>query len=133
MVNYLWDNLFRKQELKSDITHILKDNFLFQDLNSRELIFAKQLIHSRSFKPGETIFRQGEVGTGMYIIAFGNVDIFVEDLSSEQPGDTHPHLITRLLEGDFMGELSLIEPSDRRSATAGVGTEALLSGFFNPD
>lgn len=132
MVSYIWDNLFRKEEKKKDPIHILKENFLFQDLSKRELAFVKEMIHQRFFRPDEAIFRQGEVGIGMYILVSGNVDIFVDDLQVE----THKHqpiYVTRLVPGDFFGELSLVEDGDRRSATAKAGTEVSVLGFFKPD
>lgn len=132
MVSYIWDNLFRKEEKKKDPIHILKDNFLFQDLSKRELMFVKEMVHQRAYRPDEAIFRQGEVGVGMYILVSGNVDIFVDDLQAE----THknqPIYVTRLIPGDFFGELSLVEDGDRRSATAKAGNETLVLGFFKPD
>lgn len=132
MVSFIWDNLFRKEEKQKDPVHILKENFLFQDLTKRELAFVKELVHQRFYQPGETIFRQGEVGVGMYIIVSGNVDIFVEDVSADTQ-ERRETFITRLVAKDFFGELSLVEEGDRRSATARAGSETSLLGFFKPD
>lgn len=132
LVNYIWDNLFRRSSNKSDVGQVLKSNYIFQDLSPREIHFVKELVHVRTFKPGETMFRQGEVGIGMYIIMSGLVEIFVEDMTS-QNDDNPSLLVTRLQEGDFMGELSLVEPHDRRSATARAGLETVLLAFFKPD
>ncbi len=41
---------------------------MFQTLSRKELRFVADTVHQRTFKPGEPIFRQGEIGVGMYII-----------------------------------------------------------------
>lgn len=137
MVSYIWDNLFRKEEKKKDPIHILKENFLFQDLSKRELAFVKEMVHQRFYRPGEVIFRQGEIGVGVYILVSGNVDIYVENISTpltaSGSNETQPMYVTRLVPGDFFGELSLVEENDRRSATAKASTDCSVIGFFKPD
>lgn len=130
MVSYIWDNLFRKEEKKKDPVHILKENFLFQDLSKRELTFVKEMVHQRFYRPEEIIFRQGEVGVGVYLLVSGNVDIFVDDLTMNSSQPMH---VTRLVPGDFFGELSLVEEHDRRSATAKASSDCTVIGFFKPD
>lgn len=132
MVSFLWENLFRKAEQKRDVVHILKSNPLFASLSTRELTFVKDLVHLRSFKPSEPIFRQGEVGVGMYMIVEGIVDIFVEDPDSVDR-ERQAVLVTRLTEGDFFGELSLVEENGKRTATAIAAEETSVYGFYKPD
>lgn len=132
MVSLLWDNLFKKAEEQKDPAHILKENFLFQDLTKKELNFVREMVHQRFYRPGEAVFRQGEIGVGMYIVASGTVEVLVE---SHQMGSAErtSTFVTRLTPGDFFGELSLVEDGGRRSATALAGSEASLIGFFKPD
>lgn len=132
MVNTLWDNIFRRAEEANDVSQILSRNFLFDSLSKKELHFLRDLVHVRTFHPGETIFRQGEIGVGMYILARGTVDIYVEDPQSPEKEASSVH-ITRLGPGDFFGELSLVEDKGRRTATAIAGEETVLIGFFKPD
>ena len=132
MVNTLWDNIFRRAEERSDVGQVLGRNFLFETLSKKELQFLRELVHVRTFHPGETVFKQGEIGIGMYILARGTVDIFVEDpqVQDKEAGSVH---ITRLGPGDFFGELSLVEDKGRRTATAIACEETTLIGFFKPD
>ena len=132
MVNTLWDNIFRREKERSDVRQILSRNYLFTLLNKKELKFLKDLVHIRTFHPGETIFQQGEIGIGMYILARGTVDIFVRDLQVEENDSDSVH-ITRLEPEDFFGELSLVEENSCRTATAIAYKETTLIGFFKPD
>jgi CRP/FNR family transcriptional regulator, cyclic AMP receptor protein len=131
-MNYLWDNLFRRKAQDDDIRTVLRDNILFQDLSDRELRFIESIVHVRRFHAGEPIFKQGEVGVGMYLIAKGRIEIFVNDPSSLND-ETREIFITQLLPGDFFGELALVEDNGRRTASAVSRDESVLIGFFKPD
>lgn len=129
-MNFIWENLFKKNDASEEIQSLLKNCFIFQDLSRNELKFVKELVHVRHFKNGEPIFNQGEIGVGMYIIGRGTVDILVEDALIDSDEPTH---VTRLSRGDFLGELSLVEENSRRSATAVSIGETMMIGFFRPD
>ena len=132
MTNFVWDNLFRKSDQDQDVLEALRQTFIFSSLTKRELRFVKDTVHVRVFKAGESIFRQGEVGVGMYVLLKGALDIFIDNFVDE----TRPvrsHLVTRLKGGDFLGELSLVEHNSRRTATAIAAEESMLIGFFKPD
>jgi CRP/FNR family cyclic AMP-dependent transcriptional regulator len=128
----MWDNFFRRSDEAQEVFETLRQTFVFQPLSRKELGFVHGTVHVRAFKPGETIFRQGEIGVGMYIILRGSLEIFVDHAMDE---DTPPRsqMVTRLKSGDFLGELSLVENNSRRTATAIAAEESLLIGFFKPD
>ncbi len=132
MVNYLWENLFKKDEKRNDVAQILKRNFLFETLTPKEITFVKELVHMRSFRPTEAVFRQGEVGVGLYIVVSGSVDIYVEDLDADEP-QKQSVFVTRLGPDDFFGELSLVEENGRRTATALAADDVVVLGFYKPD
>lgn len=131
-MNFLWDNLFRKKKREEDLRVALKENVLFQDLSQRELSFVENIVHFRKYHAGETVFRQGEVGAGMYIIARGRVEIFVNDPLADSD-EYRQVFITQLGHGDFFGELSLVEENGRRTASALAREDVHLIGFFKPD
>lgn len=136
MKNLIWENIFRKEEKEQSITNILNKNKIFNTLSKKELYFVESLVHERHFRAGEYVFRQGEVGFGMYILAKGSVDITVLNNDLTQEGnisDKREILVTRLLRGDFFGELSLIEENGRRSASCIAAEDTSLIGFFKPD
>lgn len=135
MVQHLWENILRKNNVDSDLTSFLKNSFLFKDLTNSELKFLKQIVHIRHYKASETIFKQGDPGVGMYLILSGGVEIIMHDPSQDSPSETNENdiFITRLEKGDFFGELSLIEEPSHRSATAKSINKTALIGFFKPD
>ena len=130
-MNYMWDNLFHNKE-KSSLRDCLQSNLLFSDLNAFELRLLEKIVNVRHYRPGETIFKQGEVGVGMYIVMSGTVNIYVEELeiSSAESVSTY---ITQIKSGEFFGELALVENEGRRSASANAHDECVLIGFYKPD
>lgn len=132
MVSYLWDNLFRRNQRDQQIVEILSDNYIFKELSILELSFIQSLVHYRTYRAGETVFRQGEVGVGMYIVVKGCVNITVEDNPAQQIAGKN-NFVTRLNPGDFFGEIALVEQTGRRTASATAAGELVLLGFFKPD
>lgn len=130
MVSSLWENLFRQNKKQQELLSILKDNYLFASLTQSELYFLRDLVHVRSYLPGESIFRQGELGSGVYIISRGSVDITMTDDSLNGGGSQS---VTRLSTGDFFGEIALVEEGGRRSASAIAVEDTTAIGFFRPD
>ena len=59
-----------------------------------------------SFSAGDLIFSQGDLGTDMFIIQEGEVDI-IKHIGSEA------HLLSHLEKGDFFGEMALMESTPR--------------------
>jgi CRP-like cAMP-binding protein len=68
-----------------------------------------------AFSAGERIFSQGELGTEMFIIQEGQVEI-VKHIGAES------HLLSRLEKGDFFGEMAVLEAMPR-TADAIAATE----------
>lgn len=101
---------------------------IFAEFNRRDLHHVKPLLFHRSFRPGERIFAQGEVGSAMYIIQRGSVDILHEE-EEEEAGD--PHLLQRLGEGEFFGELALLSDLPRPASAVAYQKAELLVLFQN--
>ena len=130
-MNFIWDNIFRRGKDQT-IQSVLRENMLFRDLSDSELRFLERCVHVRHYHPGESVFRQGEVGVGMYIVVKGRVEIYIVDANAANE-ESREIYITQLLSNDFFGELSLVEENGRRSATAVARDETTLIGFFKPD
>lgn len=131
-MNFLWDNLFRRPKKQDEIRASLRDNALFRDLTDRELNLLENIVHVRQYHSGEPVFRQGDVGVGMYIIVSGRIEIFVTDDTASHD-ESRDIFITQLLKDDFFGELALVEEVGRRTASAIARDETTLIGFFKPD
>jgi CRP-like cAMP-binding protein len=59
-----------------------------------------------TYPAGDLIFTQGDLGTDMYIIQEGEVDI-IKNINGES------HLLSHLERGDFFGEMALLESAPR--------------------
>ena len=132
-MNYLWDNIFKRQEREQDIRGVLAQNFLFRNVTKRELSLIQSLVHIRKYRTGEEVFKQNEAGVGMYIIVKGRVDISVLDDNLTERDKDKEIVVTSLEAGDFFGELSLVEEISTRSATARASEDSILIGFFKSD
>jgi CRP-like cAMP-binding protein len=127
-MNYIWSNIFKKNNENENSTLVLLRRVpLFSQLKDRELREFQRISHIRTYSPEETIFYEGEPGVGMYIIQTGVVKITKS--SEGEHGDT---LLAELSDGDFFGELALLDDSPR-SANAIATKDTTVIGIFRPD
>lgn len=123
----LWKNIFSERSLREGSTEDLLNKVpAFSDLSMRELKEVAAIVHLREYRSGEPVFYQGDPGLGMYIIQEGDISIVISD------GAGNEKELVVLSEGDFFGELALLDESPR-SATALCKTDCRLRGFFRPD
>jgi len=125
-VNPLWSNIFRKKAEEDSLAHFLRNLAVFSDLGRRELNFLETLVHIRHYTSAETVFEEGDPGTGMYAVRSGKVAIFAKTQ------DGRKARLALLGPGDFFGESTLLAPA-RRTASARVIEEAELVGLFRAD
>ncbi len=118
-----WANIFKRKSDQQGTRQLLREIPLFARLSNRELDAIEAILYRRRYRAGETIFRQGEPGVGMYIVAEGVVSIIYEPTSN---------VLTELKHGDFFGEIALLNETPR-SATAQAKTACTLLGFFQPE
>lgn len=93
---------------------------LFASLRDEEAEELVTLLQSRQAAAGTVLFRAGEQGDAMYLIQSGRVRIAVNDADGQQI------VLAELGQGDFFGEMSLID-GKQRSADAHVIEDAQLS------
>lgn len=117
-----WGNIFRQTD-ETSVYSLLRDIPLFEGLSRGELSAIESILHRREYASEEVLFHQGNPGVGMYIIREGTVEIVYEPT-----GD----ILAELSDGDFFGELALLNETPR-SATAIARTESILYGLFRPD
>jgi len=110
---------------EGNIIPVLRTVPLFEGLAFRDLKKIELIVHERTFMPDEVVFYERQPGTGMYIIKKGLIKL-TKTINEEKAK------IAELGEGEFFGEMSLLEDYPRSAqATAVVKTEAL--GIFRPD
>lgn len=99
-----------------------------------EFIFSRDLSHLKTdhttsvtrayYQPGDYIFRQGDLGRGFYIIEKGQVEVLRSE-GEEEPAAP----VAMLKEGDFFGEMALIESQPRSaSVRAHTPVEVVVMG-----
>lgn len=104
----------------------LKASPLFANLNEDEMEMIAELCKEKNFKKNEIIFSEGDVGDALYIVNSGKVDVLRGDPQST------PKVIASINEGDFFGEMSLID-KEFRSATVAVQSDASILTLTNDD
>jgi CRP/FNR family cyclic AMP-dependent transcriptional regulator len=93
---------------------------LFSSLDRRALAGLAQQASRRVYGTGETIVREGDTGTALYVIVRGRVRV-------ERGSGPQTAALTELGPGDFFGELALIEDHPRSATVVALEeTECLL-------
>ena len=112
---YIHSNVLVKES--AAICEFLRGCPSFADLTPRSLSEVADKMQAVLYSPGSMIIKQGDVGRDFFLIRKGTVDVTQTD------GKTQRHVAT-LNEGDFFGEIALLE--DRpRNATVTAQTETL--------
>lgn len=123
----IWKNIFSGKGVSEGSTESLLSKVpAFANLSARELKEVAAIVHKREYQPDEPVFFQGDPGLGMYIIQEGEISITI---AGKDGGEKE---LAVLSDGDFFGELALLDESPR-SATALCRTKCSLIGFFRPD
>ena len=126
MVNPFWSSIFRNRSYEKTLAYFLGNMPMFTKLDKRELGFLENIIHLRNYHCDESVFNQGDIGSGMYFIRSGQVQIFNQD----EHGNESEQAI--LEPGDFFGEVALTA-SRPRCASARTTEPAVLIGLFRSD
>ncbi|MDE2144160.1 MAG: cyclic nucleotide-binding domain-containing protein [Elusimicrobia bacterium] len=93
---------------KKQFLHSLE---LFADLKGGEIGELVHALHARTYRPGEIVFMEGDIGRALFILETGKVEL------TRNGPDGKPVLLYTLKPGEFFGEMALLE-SLPRSATA---------------
>lgn len=125
-VNPFWGNIFKSFNSSEELElyHILKDIPLFKDLSKRELQKVSNILHERTYQINEYIFQMHQPGAAMFIIKSGKVKIIFESEKEEEPIE-----LATLVEGDFLGELALLDNSPRSASAKAMQKTDLLAIF----
>ncbi len=91
-------------------SEMLKRFFCFVDLTSEEAREVDGLLGTIDLKSGETLFRQGEPSTAVYLVISGEVQIRIEG------SDQSPHTLVTLRSGAILGEMGPLT-NEPRGAT----------------
>ncbi len=93
---------------------------LFASLDDEAARELRRLLSDKTVPRNTRLFRQGEQGNAMYLIESGRVRISIRDDDDEEV------ILAELAQGDFFGEMSIID-GRQRSADANVIEDARLA------
>jgi diguanylate cyclase (GGDEF)-like protein len=94
---------------------------IFSALDAGELAALAAKIRRRSYEPGEAVFREGEAGDELFVVASGLVSVSVRS------GDAEDIELSRMGAGAFFGEMAILERAPRSATCSAVErTECLV-------
>ena len=105
---------------------LLKQAAIFADLDEGELQRVAEVCREQKFQGAETVFKEGEPGNRLYIIAEGEVRI-----SRNIPGSGEEALAV-LKQGSVFGEMAIFDRSER-STDAIANTDSVLLTITRSD
>ena len=94
---------------------------IFEMLSPVDLEVLRGLWHPRELKQGDVLFRKGDSGSSMYIVEEGSIDISVP--AQQTQSDVRVSLLSQ---GEFFGELSLVDGLPRTAKATAVSDCRLL-------
>ena len=99
---------------------------LFASLDDRAARTLRDLMSVREVPAGTLLFKMGDPGDSMYLIEGGQVRIYIHD------GDGENLTLAELGDGDFFGEMAIIDGKPR-SANAAATEQACLAVLARED
>jgi len=94
---------------------------IFGLLDDEERAALAEMMNSREFKQGETVFHYGDPGGEIFILRTGRVELFVENTDGQKI------VLSENEQGDVIGELSFLDGGPRTAtAVASEDTQTLV-------
>ena len=101
-----------------DVEKLIAKVPLFSLCTKREIESVAKAVKLIRFKEGHVIAREGEKGTGLYLVLEGTVDVTIGGARK-----------TSLEPGDYFGEVSLLDGAPRASSV--VATSLVRAGVLS--
>ena len=111
----LWRNPFSRESVEQRVLRAWSESPLLHGVRAGVARKLVALTHMRHYRAGEYLFREGEAGVAGALIISGEVVI-----------QSRERDLVTLGEGDFFGEVALLEDAPR-TASAVAGTEVQVS------
>jgi len=110
---------FKESELVYS-TSLLRSIPLFEGLDEDDLVALSATLQPHNFRAGAMIFEQGDVGSSMYIVESGSVNIHL-------PGEASRRIsLADIARGEHFGELSLFDNKPRSASALATSNAVLL-------
>jgi serine phosphatase RsbU (regulator of sigma subunit) len=101
-------------------TNLLARIPFFTSLPAEELDRLMSELEVLNLASGEILFREGDPGEHLYVVVKGELEILMA------PGTDDELLLNLLHEGEYLGEMSLVQPGGHRTASARARGDVVL-------
>ncbi len=115
----LFSNLFLTKE-DEEIAKILKKINIFQDLTPYERARIAKYFRKQKYEAGDRIVKEGDAGDRMFIIKEGAVKV------AKKLSNTEEEVLANLVDGDFFGEMALLDGSPRSASVYAISKVQML-------
>ena len=113
----------QKRQDAEELIGLLSRCNLLRHLPADEIEELLPYVRSRHLAADETLFRAGDPGDALYIVARGEMEI----LGDESAASQQTHRIAQLGQGDAFGEMALLSGGQRTATARSVGETDLLA------
>lgn len=103
-----------------DLVAFLHQLPLFDDLPGGELKYLAHSLSRLSLEANTIVFRENEIGESIYFVISGSIDVI---MAMDTPDEK---LLSTLQPGDYTGEMSLMIPGGKRSASCRTRAKSQL-------
>ena len=100
-------------------SELFRHNALLRGINGPAYTTIEREIQAFRFNSGDIVFAENEPGDCLYLIAKGSVKVSKKGRAGQQETLAH------LLEGDFFGEMALVDGGNRSAQASAVGETVL--------
>ena len=104
---------YNKEEDMTEL-YFLTEYPIYRDFDAEDIEILGKICEEKKYSNGQAIFSENDAGDGMYIIKKGVVRILKEN-------KTRRKFIASLTDGEFFGELALIDGSPRSATVVASG------------
>ena len=112
----------RKRQNAAEVIQLLSRCDLLRHLPPEDIGEILPCVRNRALAPGEVLFRAGDAGDALYIVADGKIDVIEE---GNAPGESRK--LAELGPGQAFGEMALLSGGRRTATVRANGAAELLS------
>lgn len=128
------DIAYKKRTLYENM---LSGTPLFNQLSRSEICRIAEAVSPITYQSGDTIVKQGDIGEEFFIIADGQVQVSQSQKDHDHKKQSHidkqEKIIKILKEGDYFGELALLNKDSKRTATVKALSKVLCLTLSRAD
>ncbi len=117
-----WFRKFFRDEQHWDDLAFFREVTLFHGMNSWQLGRIKQAMQKRTYRAGEVLFKEGQIGQAVFIIKSARVEL-------TRTSGEGARVLGALGPGHIFGEMALLEQMPR-TATATVAEDGVIYLFY---